>query len=284
MKYETAAAFRVALDRRLANRSRETGVDLNRLRRRVAFERLLVRLESAQPGRWIVKGGMALEVRWPDRARATRDLDLAVAGDIKEVEPLRRLLGAALSSDPQRDWFQFLLGSARSLAGDERPGWRIPLEAALAGRRFANVIVDVVTRWDEITRTERVPFPGSLSFAGLDATEVETIDRNQHFAEKLHALTRSYFGRPNSRVKDLPDLLMLIEDGLLPTHQLLDTVRHVFAVRATHDLPRELDDPPSEWAARYEELSEDLDIGAKTVAEAMARLRAFWREMISPPK
>ena len=41
-----------------------------------AFERLLVRLELGAPGRWVVKGGMALEMRLGDRARSTRDLDL----------------------------------------------------------------------------------------------------------------------------------------------------------------------------------------------------------------
>ena len=45
MAYESPAALRQALETRLGNRSRETGVDLERLRRRAAFERLLVRLE-----------------------------------------------------------------------------------------------------------------------------------------------------------------------------------------------------------------------------------------------
>jgi hypothetical protein len=49
MAYESPAALRQALETRLGSRSRETGVDLERLRRRAAFERLLVRLELGAP-------------------------------------------------------------------------------------------------------------------------------------------------------------------------------------------------------------------------------------------
>jgi hypothetical protein len=63
--------------------------------------------------------------------------------------------------------------------------------------------------------------PTLLDFAGLDDLLVEAVDRRQHFAEKLHALTRDYGDRPNTRVKDLPDLLTLIERGLEPDEEPL---------------------------------------------------------------
>jgi hypothetical protein len=84
MSYETPQALRAALEARLKNQSRERAVDLERLRRGVLFERMLARMETAHPGRWILKGGMALEFRLGDRARATRDLDLAIRDDVEE--------------------------------------------------------------------------------------------------------------------------------------------------------------------------------------------------------
>jgi hypothetical protein len=59
MTYGSPAALRAALEHRLQAESQESGVALNRLRRRVAFERIVSRIESAEPGRWVVKGGMA---------------------------------------------------------------------------------------------------------------------------------------------------------------------------------------------------------------------------------
>ncbi|MGH3933482.1 MAG: nucleotidyl transferase AbiEii/AbiGii toxin family protein [Pseudonocardiaceae bacterium] len=35
---------------------------------------------------------------------------------------------------------------------------------------------------------------------------MEAVDLLQHFAEKLHALTREYPDRSNTRIKDLADL------------------------------------------------------------------------------
>lgn len=100
MAYGTPPALRAALEDRLRNQAQASGVDLQRLRRRVVVERLLVRLDDSAPGRWILKGGMAVELRLHDRARATRDLDLAVRGKVPTREHLRDLLVEALLPIP----------------------------------------------------------------------------------------------------------------------------------------------------------------------------------------
>ncbi len=283
MNYETPAAFRMALDARLASSSRETGVDLNRLRRRAVFERMLVRLDGAQNGGWVLKGGMALEVRWRDRARATRDLDLAVRDPTPDPAALRAVLVESLDHDPHGDWFQFTVGSGRELTADAagRLGWRFPVDTRLAGRLFARVSVDIVARPEEIGGTERIALPGLLAFAGLPDGSVEVVDRDQHFAEKLHALTQTYGDRPNTRTRDLVDLTMLLEDGLQPTHELLTRVSHVFAVRDGSEAPVQLPDPPQQWAMTYRTLARGLDMEAETLDRAVDNLRAFWARVRS---
>lgn len=281
MSYSTDAAFRAALEARLANRARDSRVDLNRLRRRVVFERVLARLNDADPGAWVLKGGMALEVRWRDRARTTRDLDLAVRDSADDERAVRTRLATALASDARGDRFEFSVGHARPLREDEagRPGWRLPMEARLAGRAFASVTVDVVVRPDEMNRTERLPLPGSLAFAGIPAGGAEIVDRAQHLAEKLHALTRTYAGGASTRVRDLVDVVLLIEDGVRPDMETAEVVRHVFNARGTHAMPRELGDPPADWTDRYTELARDLDVNARAINEAMAMLRGFWSHL-----
>lgn len=68
MKYATADAFRAALDARLKRQAIESGMTLPRLRKYIAFERLLARLLVIAPERYVLKGGYALDVRLHDRA------------------------------------------------------------------------------------------------------------------------------------------------------------------------------------------------------------------------
>jgi hypothetical protein len=282
MAYESPAALRQALETRLGNRSRESGVDLERLRRRAAFERLLVRLELGAPHRWVVKGGMALEIRLGDRARSTRDLDLVLRDAEADGATVRELLIDCLSVAREDDGFEFLVGEPTAITLDEagRPGWRFSVESRMAGRRFASVRLDVVARDDEGSRTRRVELPGVFDFAGLERHDVEVVDPAQHFAEKAHAFTRTYGDRLNTRVRDLPDMVLLIEDGLEPTPELFSIVAQLFEARADHPVPVELPDPPAFWHENYPALASDLDVSAKTLDEAMTVVRTFWAVLL----
>ena len=72
VKYRNAAACRTALEARLLARSKETGLSLVRLRKAVVFDRLLARLMVVAPGRWFLKGALALDYRLGDRTRTAK--------------------------------------------------------------------------------------------------------------------------------------------------------------------------------------------------------------------
>ena len=79
----------------------------------------------------------------------------------------------------------------------------------------------------------------------------------------------TYGDRPNTRTRDLIDLLMLVEDGLRPTSELHASVKHVFTVRGAHQFPVDIPDPPPDWIMTYPDLAADLDLEAKTIDHAM---------------
>lgn len=278
MSYETPAALRAAFEDRLQNEARNRSIDLGRLRRRAVFERILVRLEVAQPGKWVLKGAIALEVRLKERSRSTKDLDLAIREDLTAGDEIRELLMEGLAKDVDGDGFIFETSAPKDITAEMggRPGWRFSIEAILAGRQFAQVRLDVVARPEEVTDTERLPLPGLMGFAGYTVRDVEVVSAAQHFAEKLHALTRSYGGRENSRVRDLVDLILLMEDGIDNLPSVAQAVERVFKDRDTHVIPIEIPDPPEWWSQLYEGMAEELDIEAKTVETAMTVLRDFW--------
>lgn len=98
-KYASAAAFRIALEDRLKRIAQEEGLDLQRLRRQVTFDRLLCRLFAAPDAPWLLKGGYAMELRLKT-ARTTRDIDLAMRrlGTLTSRRSFGQTIGVSLRS------------------------------------------------------------------------------------------------------------------------------------------------------------------------------------------
>ena len=86
-QFKDATAFRASLEERLKIHARKKGMDLQRLRRQVAFDRLLARLFSGQNPPWYLKGGYAMELRIHG-ARTTRDVDLG-----RSLGPEEKVIG-----------------------------------------------------------------------------------------------------------------------------------------------------------------------------------------------
>lgn len=241
------------------------------------FERILVRLENAAPGMWVLKGGVALEVRLRDRSRTTKDLDMVTRWTERDGEAIREHLLDALDADAERDRFVFAATLLANLEPDSagRPGWRYSVEARLAGRMFTNIRIDIVARPEEVSGTERLALPNSLAFDDFPFHEFETVSSSQHFAEKLHAMTRTYSG-DNSRTRDLLDLVLLIESGLVAPDSVWDACDHLFRERGTHPTPISIPDVPLTWDLPYRVLASEVGVEADTLPVAMVLVRDFW--------
>jgi len=162
VRYRDAAAFRQALEQRLRARAAGDGARLARDRKRVAFERLLAHLNEVAPGGWLLKGGFALDLRLPDRARATRDVDIDWQAD--EEELAEKLIAAAdVSGD---DFFTFEI--ERTAMPPERLGGshRFRVRANLAGRLFETFPLDVGLRSSLVDERDTLTTTDILSFAG----------------------------------------------------------------------------------------------------------------------
>jgi hypothetical protein len=281
MTYDTPQALRMALEHRLLVRSEETGIGLDRLRRRVLFERLVARLEIAEPSQWILKGGMALEVRLEDAARLTKDVDLGLRDPIADSTELHERLIEALSVDPDEDGFVFAVSSPKPLGeeGGDWFTWRSAVAASLAGKPFGGVHLDVSPRAHELHATERVPLPNSLVFAGITTPVVEIIDTHRHAAEKFHGMLRDYGDRENSRVRDLVDLVILIEQDMLDKTKVASSARDVWRERDGTEPPVKLPTLPESWPPRYEQLAADADLDTRSFSAAVVLVDGLWSEM-----
>lgn len=286
MNYETPAALRMAIDQRILTRANETGMTHDRLRRRIVFERIVSRLENAEPGKWVLKGGMALEVRLIDDARLTKDLDLGLRGDELDAAALRDRLIEALMPDPYGDQFELTVGSVEQLkdGGSISSTWRVKVDAVLAGKPFGRIQVDISQRTIELLRTERVPLPNSLEFAQVAAPHIEIIDIHRHAAEKFHAMFKDYGDRENSRVRDLVDLVILTEHRLIDPDALRGEVQTVWMEREGSSPPVRFLDLPNSWKRSYENQAAELELDAKSFQDALEIASALWIRMFPTDK
>jgi hypothetical protein len=101
--------------------------------------------------------------------------------------------------------------------------WRVKIEAGLGGKPFGRIQLDVSPRAFELSATDLVTLPNSLDFAGIPAAVIEIIDVHRHAAEKFQAMLRDFGDRENSRVRDLVDLVILI-DYVSDTHSFPEAV------------------------------------------------------------
>jgi len=280
VSYETPKALRVALENRLLARSQDTGISLDRLRRRVLFERILARLQVAEPGLWVLKGGMALEVRLRDDARLTKDLDLGLRADLVDVVDLEERLIGALSVELAGDRFVLTVSSVRRMAEDDggRSTWRAQVSATLAGTMFGGLQIDVSARANELDSTDLMTIPNSMEFAGIESPQVEVVDLQRHVAEKFHGMLKVFDDRINTRVRDLIDLVLLDERGLIHPALAAAAVRAVWDERGDR-LPAVLPELSGTWDKRYEQLASDLNLDARILPAAIAVVTTLWSEM-----
>ncbi len=76
-----------------------------------------------------------------------------------------------------------------------------------------------------------------LEYCGIKTPRMRMISIEQQLAEKLHAYSLPREERLNSRVKDLIDMLLLIEHRNINADAFKQTIQKVFKARKTHMLP-----------------------------------------------
>lgn len=200
MKYTTAVSFRQALEHNIARVAKEHSLSHTRIRKLIVFDRLLARLLAVSREGWVLKGGVALNLRWQRHARTTKDLDLG-RQDNEEAATEHLLAAAAVDLD---DFFTFTVERTAKLDTTlDGAAVRFHVMAELAGRKFDEVTVDIGFGDPLDPAPDTVPGITFLSFAGIEQLEIPTVALEQHIAEKVHAYTRSYGSGSTTRVKDL---------------------------------------------------------------------------------
>ena len=204
--YTDPTSFRRALEDRIAHISKTEKIDIQKLRRQVAFDRLLARLFLSKPSPWVLKGGYAMQLRTLN-ARATKDIDLAMreakllSNDEEEQnEAILKTLRSKASLD-LNDFFTFTVsGPTKNLEAAPYGGARFHIEARMDDRPFEKFQLDIGVGDVWIEPLETIAARDWLGFAGIESSPVILIPIEQQFAEKIHAYTLPRGERKNSTI------------------------------------------------------------------------------------
>lgn len=273
-QYATALAFKQALEHRLKTSS-ATGADFARRRQLLVFERFLARVVQVAGEAVTLKGGIVLEIRLA-RARTTKDVDLRMMGSSSEVLARLQEAGRLDLGDQMRFAVQPDEQHPEMLNDGMRyEGYRYRAECRLAGKVYGRPFsVDVAFGDPLVGEPDIVLAEDILGFAGIAPPTLRLYPVVSHIAEKLHALTMPR-PRPNSRVRDLPDLALLATTGPIEGNRLRRAIETTFEFRETHPIPDAIPMPPKSWEVPYASIAAKDELSWTTLQQLTDSVSRF---------
>ncbi|MCW2962616.1 MAG: hypothetical protein JWM90_3003 [Thermoleophilia bacterium] len=248
---------------------------VNQLRRDAVFHSALRRLGGSTQGRWVVKGGVALQLRL-DPSRPSLDIDVAWIGDRLDhavaLEDLRRVL-----QEPGDDFFQFMvdLPGARE---DSTGALEVPIDAMLGGRRFDRFTIDIGPVRESIAADPPIDVPPPLGIAQLGTAIVVILSVTQQLADKVCAIHEMRGDIPSTRWRDLADVAMIAQQvaGIDAT-ELARRIETEAAIRSSalpSGLPSRmllLEEQLTQWSRSWGTGGREVPIGMDDALEITTR-------------
>jgi hypothetical protein len=264
---------RERLEKTLARVAREQGLDQERLRRWVSFLALCGALDRAVQtgalGGYYLKGGVAMELRFAENARATRDLDVGMEGS--RTHRLRALTEALAAGF---DEFAF---RTKAQIRDMEQADTIRVQVAIAYRTRAWQTIEVDLGPASSSHVDLIePRVRGLAELGIPVVSpVRCLNLAEQVAQKLHACTGPAAA---GRARDVLDILLIEALGQLDYAAAAKAARRVFAERGTHAFPPPFAMPP-EWAPELEGMARELGFDLTAAAEIDRRFQQVIRTL-----
>ena len=213
---------------RLLDMAKAEQSDFNGVLVRYALERLLYRLsQSAHANSFLLKGAMLFTLWYDMPHRPTRDVDLLGFGPSDQASITQTFKDIAsrgvedgISFDPE----SVTVEEIRKEAG--YAGARVLITTELAGAR---VKTQIDIGFGDAVTPEPVQAVYPVLLADFPAPTLQTYPVYTVIAEKLHAI--ALLGMTNSRLKDNPDLSVLLERETLDADVLAQAIAATFKRR-----------------------------------------------------
>jgi hypothetical protein len=259
------------LERLVAHYARQAGVAPGRVRRWISVMVLLGALDRSRESDplFLLKGGVAMELRVGGGARATKDVDLVFLGD-----PER--LAEALDQDLEP--YSVFSFERQELEGrGEGLFDRVDVKLLFRGRSWGTLTLEVASPDSQATDSEHVEAIPIDEFGIEGPRMIRCLSLRYQVAQKLHAVTQRFEKGENDRFRDLIDLI-ICRDLILDLDDVREACLDTFDARALHAWPPELKVPDG-WAEPYSALAREMDFPVDDVEDAAAQVGEFIGEI-----
>lgn len=234
-----------------------------------------VRDENGEPI-FLVKGGVAMELRLRLRARTTKDFDAAFRARAEEVLDH---LDEALAEP----WNEFSMTRTEATPIKNTKALRLAIRLLYKGRSWGTVTVELAPVEGEVMGTEldRVPAVPLEPLQVPVPEEANCVSLRYQVAQKLHACTEVFDDGPeNDRFRDIMDILLVA--GILREKVGLHRVRaacvDIFEVRDKHTWPPTVTVYES-WREPFTALAHENGFTPEDVDEAADLLKQLIAEI-----
>ncbi len=232
---------------------------------------------AAEPSghRFTIRGGVALELRLRDRARATKDIDVVLHDDHADLA--RALERVVMAGDYQG--FEFRRKGKPLLLDNGTVS--MELSVTYRGGIWTSIVADIARAEPGEAEFERVPaIRLTEAFGVTGPDDLPCLPLRLHVAQKLHGMTLPPRpGKRNERFRDLIDLL-LMEELVTDYSGLREACESVFRARGTHPWPPVLE-APQHWMEPFARLVQDLRLPVADADQAISRVRALVDRIIA---
>ena len=158
----------------------------------------------------------------------------------------------------------------------EAGGIRLTVISMIDGRNFREFHVDVELKEKEILPPTTHKGKDLFGFAGVPNPPYSLTPNELIWSEKLAAYIHPWNDRHNTRVKDIVDLNLLIDQGL-DKEQIYQAMEKIFE---SIKLSETLKPPPEPWNKTYPALAQQAGLEL-TLEQAYDRLNTFYKKYIS---
>lgn len=256
------------LERLVAHYAQLTGLAPVRVRRWISVMVLLGALDRSRESDplFLLKGGVAIELRVGGGARATKDVDLVFFGDTNR-------LGEILDEDLGEPYSVFSFERKEVETRGEGLFRQVDVKLLFRGRSWATLKLEIAkpdSRETDGEEVEAIPI-GEFGIEG--PRMVRCLSLRYQIAQKLHAVTQRFEKGENERFRDLIDLI-ICRDLVTNLGEVREACIDTFDARNLHAWPPTLQVPDS-WAEPYTALAEEMDFPVTDVGDAADQAREF---------